>query len=427
MIGAKVKNNIQMFVHGVDKGVAVMKNAVKAQFQQITHTKRHVRNHFRHKPIPMLHAASSMVNYRTYGKPQPIYKPMPLKNNSLKTTATATIKTTVKPEIKYKYDKTGKIIEAIPPNDNARGGKMELMEFKEYKNLEKDMGVDGYKHFEDSVIRDLEKKEEKNVEATMLSKLNIDEVIKGKQFAYEDGWVPVTIKPPGETNNRQPALKSHVTSLHSSIKDIKPNGKFVRNESKQTANYKSAATTTKSKVLSYQKQKTIRKNVKKQETKNVIKHHPISSTAATTILPIALIPHKIDPKAPTDSDDGTGQPDYLQNIQQFLPEQSQNKQEVTPTTRNHIQSLTTRKPNPKYLKNNSFVAQETSLSKSVLPTDRSFVTQKPKRKPNNLTNASQQPATSVAPSVRPTSKFVDRPKMTGQRGSVKFGDKLKQA
>lgn len=68
-----------------------------------------------------------------------------------------------------------------------------------------DMGVTGYKHFEQTVLRELEQKEERKVEATMNSltngkhKLNKleEQLIIGNPYTGDGGWTPVrpSVKP----------------------------------------------------------------------------------------------------------------------------------------------------------------------------------------------------------------------------------------
>lgn len=86
-----------------------------------------------------------------------------------------------------------------------------------------DMGVTGYKHFEETVLRELEQKEEAKVEATMKTLQNAppklhkieDEIISGVPYG---GWKPVkphtTVEPP--TTEKPKA----VSKLHTSTSDL---------------------------------------------------------------------------------------------------------------------------------------------------------------------------------------------------------------
>lgn len=99
---------------------------------------------------------------------------------------------------------------------------------KHIQNPYADMGVTGYKHFEQTVLRELEQKEERKVEATMSNLMNDgkpkinkleEQLIMGVPYAGggEGGWKPV--RPVASTAKPKPMGKLHVKT---SDLDVKP-------------------------------------------------------------------------------------------------------------------------------------------------------------------------------------------------------------
>lgn len=61
-------------------------------------------------------------------------------------------------------------------------------------NMMQDYGIDGYKHFEQSILRELERQEERKVEATIHTLFEQGErvqIIHGKPYDFKSGWHPV--------------------------------------------------------------------------------------------------------------------------------------------------------------------------------------------------------------------------------------------
>lgn len=95
------------------------------------------------------------------------------------------------------------------------------------KNPYAEMGLKDYKHFEETVLRELEEKEEKKVEATMASLFNKkptnveEELIQGIQH---NGWRPVKSNHVDEIPNKAKQVgKLHTSIAHSNIKPIHEN------------------------------------------------------------------------------------------------------------------------------------------------------------------------------------------------------------
>lgn len=86
-----------------------------------------------------------------------------------------------------------------------------------------DMGVTGYKHFEETVLRELEEKEEAKVEATMKTTVHNapkfhnleEELISGVPYG---GWKPV--KPPKAVKSPTTEKPKVVSKLHTSTSDL---------------------------------------------------------------------------------------------------------------------------------------------------------------------------------------------------------------
>uniref|UniRef100_A0A182FRV3 Uncharacterized protein n=1 Tax=Anopheles albimanus TaxID=7167 RepID=A0A182FRV3_ANOAL len=85
-----------------------------------------------------------------------------------------------------------------------------------YESLMTDLGISGYKHFENSVIRDLERREELKVEATIHT-----------LFPDDDGWrpiasnrKPVSVKAPSGAQSNAIAAVADATAEHSEPKVV---------------------------------------------------------------------------------------------------------------------------------------------------------------------------------------------------------------
>lgn len=86
-------------------------------------------------------------------------------------------------------------------------------------NMMHDYGINGYKHFEESILKELEKQEELKVEATIHTLFNQGEhveIVKGKNKEIKSGWRPIAA--PTKTYDDNNDITSQIVSpLHTSI------------------------------------------------------------------------------------------------------------------------------------------------------------------------------------------------------------------
>lgn len=86
-------------------------------------------------------------------------------------------------------------------------------------NMMHDYGINGYKHFEESILKELEKQEELKVEATIHTLFNKGEhfeVVHGKHHETKSGWQPIAA--PTKTYDDSNDITSQIISpLHTSI------------------------------------------------------------------------------------------------------------------------------------------------------------------------------------------------------------------
>lgn len=84
-----------------------------------------------------------------------------------------------------------------------------------------DYGINGYKHFEDSILREIEKQEELKVEATIHTLFEQGDrvrIVHGKPYDFASGWKPVA----APTKNYDDSNEIHsqiISPLHTSIFD----------------------------------------------------------------------------------------------------------------------------------------------------------------------------------------------------------------
>lgn len=294
-----------------------------------------------------------------------------------------------------------------------------------------DYGINGYKHFEESILRELEKQEERKVEATIHTLFDHHdnvEIVQGKPYDFKTGWIPVSAPTKIYEDSNDDVNSQIVSPLHTSIFGSAefpindPHGFHVfdnlkgntihstysvheeEGESKVKpvkARIASIRSIRPSPPTSQQTQATtVKSRYRKRNNNNVIK------TASFD----------------TSSDSGaSGSHDAPKIV---------NKAKRNPT-RMHIQSFTTAKPNSRIYPTQSRtivtdspkIEVSTESSKKVSFSHHSEVATRT-RPSSTTTRSTTTSTTTIKPSrnvPREAAKFVDKTKATGYRGSVKFG------
>ena len=315
-----------------------------------------------------------------------------------------------------------------------------------------EFGINGYKHFEESILRELEKQEELKVEATIHTLFEHNdhvEIIRGKPYNFKVGWKPVAA--PTKTYDDLNDIHSQIISpLHTSIFDssshLEPQSfhDFDQlNDNHVHSTYADQEELGESKVKE-SKVKPVRAKIThiRNATPSPVtnKYTPSSATTTTTEksryrkrhndaeIKTALLDSEIPDSATSDSHDA---PTIV------------NKTKRNPS-KFHILSLTTSKPfipssrvvvaeAPKDGLSTEHVASKITLvnhSEAVSPRHRSTTAGKSFSRPSTTRSATVRTTRVTTTTVKPSrnfpreaSKFVDKPKVTGFRGSVKFGQK----
>lgn len=293
-----------------------------------------------------------------------------------------------------------------------------------------DYGINGYKHFEESILRELEKQEERKVEATIHTLFDHNdnvEIIQGKPYDFKTGWKPVSAPTKTYEDSKEEVNSQIVSPLHTSIfssaelPSSEPhgfhdfdnlNGNSIHStysvheeevESKVKpvkARIASIRSVRPSPSTSQQAQSTtVKSRHRKRHNNNVIK------TAAA-----------FDSSADSGASGSHDAPKIV------------NKAKRNPS-RIHIQSFTTAKPNSRiYSTPSRIIVTEspkievsTESSRKIPYSYYSEVTSRTRPSSSTITSST---TTTIKPSrnvPREAAKFVDKTKATGYRGSVKFG------
>lgn len=176
IIGAKIREQFEGFLEDVDDGIDFIKNIFTVKQNVVKNLAYKVKN--RIPLVPPLISPTYQVDPRQKYK-IPDFTP----------TITTRIRiNTMKPY--YRYAKTGAISHAC--DDPVKCQKQQqFVEAPKYLN---ELGIDGFKELEESVLKKLEKIEEKKVEATLGTLVGKREgdVIKGKPYGFHNEWKPVS-------------------------------------------------------------------------------------------------------------------------------------------------------------------------------------------------------------------------------------------
>ena len=296
-----------------------------------------------------------------------------------------------------------------------------------------DYGINGYKHFEESILRELEKQEERKVEATIHTLFEHGdriELIKGKPYDYKSGWQPVAAPTKNYEDNSN--INSQIISpLHTSIfnspqlSSAAPhgfhdfdnlNGNTIHSTySVHEEEGESKIKPVKAKIPSFRKftpsppsavftrsTSTEKSRYRKRHNNNVVK----------TVGQVSVA--ELDSGA-------SGSHDAPKHV---------NKAKRNPQ-RYHIQSLTTSKPRNQVTSSGNITTEESPKLDISTETFGKMSLSYGSEVPSRLrsTTSTTTTKTTIKPSrnfAREAPKFVDKTKATGYRGSVKFGQTTTQ-
>lgn len=319
-------------------------------------------------------------------------------------------------------------------------------------NMMHDYGINGYKHFEESILKELEKQEELKVEATIHTLFNQGdrvEVVHGKHHATKSGWQPIAA--PTKTYDDSNDITSQIISpLHTSIFSLSdapsespdkfPSLGFHDFDSFQASSsysvneegIESKVKPVKARVASIRRLTSI---------PTVVSTRSVSTTTTTTKLPVTRSRgtsgshrkrHNKDSFKITGED--SSKPKEI--VRDLSPSESIEVATVVSKIKPkiHVQSLTTSKP-----KNHSNIDRNISVDATKANTIHNQINYESTSRFRipTITSASTISATRSAiktskysattSTVRPktvereTEKFVDRARSTGYRGKVRYG------
>lgn len=320
-----------------------------------------------------------------------------------------------------------------------------------------EFGIDGYKHFQQSILRELEKQEEMKVEATIHTLFEQGErvqVIRGKPYDEytQVGWKPVTAP---TKNYEDPAdLHSQIISpLHTSIFDSHPSPLSEIDSSSHVANSfhdfdnfndnllhlparyplvheEVEELESKLKPIVSQQQEKQQQNVKHAKLSPIRQLRASAFSTSTTSSPTKKTSTTTPSKTPRLSSRYrkrhnnselrvAGQSENVTKIADTVASASS----ITPRAvvrpirlRNHNIHIFASSPRPSKFK--------PSVPSVVLRTEESRVhtsTDNPWQSPFSRSSTAAPKTTTRATTTKPTKKYVDKIKSSGSRGSIKFG------
>lgn len=362
-------------------------------------------------------------NFKNFLKPSPIYQQLPSINNHKKYKIPPALHKQKSP--KHYNDTPYKPIQPYP------------IETYEVKSMMQDYGIDNYKQFHENILKKLEKQEEQKVEATLHTLFDHSEVIHGKPYDFDSGWkkVPAPTKT-YETNdiNSQIISPLHTSifkqqstpTIHSAVNNDEVESKFY--------DFDNFANTIHSTYAVHEEGESKLKVVKTKYNNTIL------NNTKTFTSPAELFKENVSTKPKTNNryrkrNLSTKKPEIESNI---LPKSTFKSTEIksfyNKSKRNHIQSLTTSRPKITY--SNNFVAESQKqpviiITAPLLSTDNQFFVPNVLKQTNLLPKTvkyNKFKGTTTSTTVKPLrntlkddTKFIDKPKVSGYRGSVKFG------
>lgn len=296
-----------------------------------------------------------------------------------------------------------------------------------------DYGIDDFKHFEKSILRELEKQEELKVEATLHTLYGHGqdvEIVHGKAYDEKSGWKPVAA--PTKIYDDSSDIHSQIVSpLHTSIFGSGKSANSVANHFHDFDDNLNGNSITRSTYSVHDDGEEGESNLAPVKAKITVVTRKATPPPVPGIT-VSFTTGKSRYRKRHNSN-AVKTPVVLETVPDSgFGESHDAPQVVTKFKRNpqrqHIQSFTTSKPGRTY----------STATMHYVPSVWSFTTDPPKQDYTSLGTSveavhrqapsrfrfSSTSATTAKPSrtvVRETSKFIDKPKVTGFRGSVKFG------
>lgn len=397
LINVNIKEKVKQFAQTVDD----LEDAIHDEWKESLLNP----SNFKHflKPNPIFHQPPSVNNHKKYKSPPPAVH-------------------------KQKQPKQ-------PKQFNESLHKQHHIETYEVKNMMHDYGIDNYKQFQENILKKLEKQEEQKVEATIHTLFDHGEVIHGKPYDFDSGWRKVPA--PTKTYENNDISSQIISPLHTSIfkQASTPtiNSAVLNNVESKFYDFDNFANTIHSTYSMHEEGESKLKAVKTKynETK-------LNSTKKYTS-PVELFKENVSTKSKTNNryrkrNFSTKKPVNENNTKSTLksPEivSFYNK-----SKRNHIQSLTTSRPKTNY--SNNIVAESQKqpvvitapqstdtqfiVPSVVLPNSSLPKTVRVNKSKGSTTSTTVKPSRNSPRSIKDDTKFIDKPKVSGYRGSVKFG------
>lgn len=316
-----------------------------------------------------------------------------------------------------------------------------------------EFGINGYKHFEESILREIEKQEELKVEATIHTLFGKDEnieIVRGRPYdAKLSGWKPVAA--PTKIYDDSNEITSQIVSpLHTSF--IRASDAIASDFNDKTSplgfhdfdNFQEDFIQSSYGVQEGGESKVKPVKAKITPVRRITPVPPIYSTVATTAATTKRYSSSTTLRSRSTTTAASNNNKKRQSVSTVKPIVDEKSNIVTDTStsasnavpvfvnpnikrhpsRIHIQSLTTSKP-----KNHSNIVRSPKSDSSAENTSNelSFESTSRPRIPSStfITRASRTTTTSTTkkPSKnvpRETSKFVDKARSSGFRGSVKY-------
>lgn len=292
-----------------------------------------------------------------------------------------------------------------------------------------DYGINGYKHFEESILRELEKQEERKVEATihtLFDHKDTVQIIQGKPYDYKTGWKPVAAPTKNYDDSSEEVNSQIVSPLHTSIFGSAQlpisnshgfhdfdnlNGNTIH------STYSVHEEEVESKVKPVKARIASMRSVKTPPPTNDYVHSTTSKSRYRKRHNNNVVKTAVAYESSMDTG-ASGSHDAPKIV---------NKAKRNPP-RIHVQSLTTTKPSSR-THSTSTRTVATDKPKSEVSTENSgkvsfFNSEAATRARVSSTSRATTTTTTIKPSrnvPREAAKFVDKTKATGYRGSVKFG------
>ncbi|CAO1324908.1 unnamed protein product [Diamesa tonsa] len=365
-------------------------------------------------------------NFQSFLKPSTIYHHLPPVNNHKKYK--------IPPAIHNKHKQ-----QKYPKQFNESQYKQQI-ETYEVKGMMHDYGIDNYKQFQENILKKLEKQEEQKAEATIHTFFERGEVINGKPYDFDSGWKKVPS--PTKTYETNDVSSQIISPLHTSIfkQTSTPTIHSAVNNNVESKFYDvdnfpdSIHSTYSVHEEGESKLKAVKTRYNNTELNNTKKYTP----------PVELFQEKVSTMPLTNSRYRKRNLPTKKSVNEnnTLPKSTLKSPEIiniyNKSKRNHIQSLTTSRPKSNY--SNHYVAESQKqpvVIKAPQTTDNQFIppsvvlqsnlnlknTRINKTKGTTTTSTTVKPSRNSPRSIKDDTKFIDKPKVSGYRGSVKFGSK----